>query len=221
MASTELRRGRTVPLRRTQKRSSARRTYRYLQRTRAPWPRIHLFTVWPGQVAGGDPSSLDQATAGRSRSTRSAGRAACHQHIPTRAVGPALDPGRSAPRHVGPPGLVPASGEATPSAARARCPCPDGSRRYFSVTCRRAVRRRHRRSGRAAPARVGLVGTARLRAGDRCRDATGTRGTTPGPGAPRRVPGPARQCAGSARAAPGRPPVQPATMPEVKVSSAA
>ncbi len=44
----------------------------------------------------------------------------------------------------------------------------------------------------------------------------------PGPGAPRLIPGLARQFASSAEAAPGRLPVQPAaTMPEVTVSSAA
>jgi hypothetical protein len=41
---------------------------------------------------------------------------------------------------------------------------------------------------------MGLAGTARPRAGEQCRDATGTRGTPHGPGAPQRIPGPTRQC---------------------------
>ncbi len=67
------------------------------------------------------------------------------------------------------------------------------------------------------PARLGLVGTARPRAGEQSRDAPGIRGIPHGPGTPRRISGPARQCAGSARAAPGRLTVQPATVPEVTV----
>ncbi len=122
-ASTELRRSRTVPLCMTQKRSSARRTY-YLQRTRAPWPRIHLFGPRGlEQVARGDPSSLDQAASGRSRPTRSAGRAARRPHVPTRAVGSRAKRPPSRPRRVtGPSGTSPRASPRGPREPRAKRP---------------------------------------------------------------------------------------------------
>ena len=122
MASKELPRSRTVPLRRTQRRSLLAPS---LPRcTRARWPRIHM--LGPGAVTSclGGSASPNQAVVVRSRPCRATCRAA---HPRTSPRGP-RDPGRHVPLNTSrlatgpggspthdPTGAAGAEGEAFPS----------------------------------------------------------------------------------------------------------